>query len=187
METSVRPLALQLPRETEDRSIGSELHFVRWAAVTTFQHCPLGAERGAEPKTGDQLDVLSRERFLHGCEVASSKAVNVPIGVHQALKERLPLGDRRSEVELRNVLVSEQTDVPKRARQRIVPHVATRHRVACVAGPADAIGETPRSLLRDRVTGCRNFGENFVVGARNLRLGRRSVAEPDAEHIRIDG
>src|SRR6266568_2600759 len=102
METSVRLLALQLPRETEDRSIGSELHLVRWAAVTTLQHCPLGAERGAEPKTGDQLDVLSRERFLHGCEVASSEAVNVSIGVHQALKERLPLGDRRSEVELRN-------------------------------------------------------------------------------------
>ena len=57
---------------------------------------------------------------------------------------------------------------------------------ACLTGAADPVHERPRPLRRHGVAGERYLLEDLRVGGGDLRRGRRAVAEPHAEHVRVD-
>ena len=137
------------------------------------------------PEARDQLEVLVGEIGLDRRQLAAADRVDVAVGVHQPFEQCAPLLNRALQVRRRDVLVAEQPEVPQLAVERVVARELAGARVSRVAGAPDAVGERRRGGPH-RVAGALKLLEDRRVDRGDLGLGARSVAQPDAEHVRVD-
>ena len=166
---------------------------VNWTSYLGPMYRPSSIARfstslGRNPSLGDQLGVLVGQVTLDGREVAPPNLVDVPVGVHQPFQERLSLLDRGAQVDapgcacarggpsLRSVLESEWFRI-----------VTPGCKVAGVPRAADPVEKASRPLRqRPHIRRARPPSRIVRVCTGDLGLGRRSVSEPDSEHIGID-
>ena len=167
-------LCLGFARNPKYDLVGGEFDGPFRTAIFAVEGGPSFANPDLHPETASQVSDRFSEVLVCVSELNTFFA-DIPVSVHQPLKQGKPLRNRTPQVTMRNVLVVEKVECFQ---------VVSQLRIVCYPILTAASLWIELNCLCLIVAG--NLDEHLVVHSTNSTRRGEPVTEPRAQHIRID-